>query len=231
MPRKWRQALLCVREETAGTASLSFPLNFRYRTIYKTMVCVIPMDRRTMSKAFTKETDNDDELDTGMPVLPAGFKNYITPAGLKKLKDELLELIDRERPQVVQIVSWAASNGDRSENGDYIYGKRRLREIDRRIRFLVKRIEAAEEFDPSIHYGNDRIFFGATVTYERENGEENTVTIVGIDEFDPLQGKISWISPMAKTLIKAREGDTVTLHTPNGVEELVILEVSYPKPE
>lgn len=130
-----------------------------------------------MNKAFTKETDNDDELETGAPALPVGFKNYITPAGLKKLKDELLELIDRERPQVVQTVSWAASNGDRSENGDYIYGKRRLREIDRRIRFLVKRIEAAEEFDPSIHYGNDQIFFGATVTYERENGEENTVTI------------------------------------------------------
>lgn len=183
-----------------------------------------------MNKAFVKETDND-EPDIGVPVLPAGFKNYITPAGLKKLKDELLELIDRERPQVVQTVSWAASNGDRSENGDYIYGKRRLREIDKRIRFLVKRIEAAEEFDPGIHYGNDQIFFGATVTYERENGEENTVTIVGIDELDPLHGKISWVSPMAKTLIKAREGDTVTLRTPNGVEELVILEVSYPKPE
>lgn len=184
-----------------------------------------------MNKAFTKETDNDDELEPNAPVLPTGFKNYITPAGLKNLKDELLSLIDKERPQVVQIVSWAASNGDRSENGDYIYGKRRLREIDRRIRFLIKRIEAAEEFDPSMHYGNDQIFFGATVTYEREDGEENTVTIVGIDEFDPLQGKISWISPMAKTLIKAREGDTVTLHTPAGVEELVIIEVTYPKPE
>ncbi len=184
-----------------------------------------------MNKAFTKESDNDDELEPNVPVLPVGFKNYITPAGLKSLKDELLSLIDKERPQVVQIVSWAASNGDRSENGDYIYGKRRLREIDRRIRFLIKRIEAAEEFDPSIHYGNDQIFFGATVTYEREDGEENTITIVGIDEFDPLEGRISWISPMARTLIKAREGDTVTLHTPVGVEELVILEVNYPKPE
>ena len=184
-----------------------------------------------MNKAFTKESDNDDELEPNVPVLPAGFKNYITPAGLKSLKDELLSLIDKERPQVVQIVSWAASNGDRSENGDYIYGKRRLREIDRRIRFLIKRIEAAEEFDPSIPYGNAQIFFGATVTYEREDGEENTITIVGIDEFDPLEGRISWISPMAKTLIKAREGDTVTLHTPAGVEELVILEVNYPKPE
>ncbi len=183
-----------------------------------------------MNKAFTKETDNEEELEPVSPTFPTGFKNYITPAGLKKLKDELLELIDKERPQVVQTVSWAASNGDRSENGDYIYGKRRLREIDRRIRFLVKRIEAAEEFDPSIHYGNDQIFFGATVTYERKNGEENVVTIVGVDEFDPLQGKISWISPMAKTLIKAREGDTVILHTPNGVDELTILAVNYPKP-
>ncbi len=191
----------------------------------------IRLGEHAMNKAFVKETDDDDELEPAMPALPAGFKNYITPAGLKKLKDELLELIDTERPQVVQTVSWAASNGDRSENGDYIYGKRRLREIDRRIRFLIKRIEAAEEFDPSVHYGNDQIFFGATVTYERESGEENTVTIVGIDEFDPLQGKISWVSPMARTLIKAREGDTVTLRTPAGVEELSILEVSYPKPE
>ncbi len=184
-----------------------------------------------MSKAFTRETDQDDEeVQTGAPVLPAGFKNYITPGGLKALKDEYLELIDKERPKVVSIVSWAASNGDRSENGDYIYGKRRLREIDRRLRFLLKRIESAEEFDPSIHHGNDQIFFGATVTYVREDGEENTVTIVGIDEFDPLKGRISWISPMARSLIKAREGDVVTLNTPNGLEELEILEVSYPSP-
>lgn len=183
-----------------------------------------------MSKAFVKETDSDDELEHELPSLPAGFKNYITPAGLKALKDELLALIDDERPEVVKIVSWAASNGDRSENGDYIYGKRRLREIDRRIRFLIKRIESAEEFDPCIHYGNDQIFFGATVTYERESGEENTVTIVGVDEIDPLQGKISWISPVARTLTKAREGDTLTLNTPSGTEELVVLEVIYPEP-
>lgn len=182
-----------------------------------------------MSKAFVRETDADDDEGHELPLLPAGFKNYITPAGLKALKDELLLLIDDERPEVVKIVSWAASNGDRSENGDYIYGKRRLREIDRRIRFLIKRIESAEEFDPSIHYGNDQIFFGATVTYERENGEENTVTIVGVDEIDPLQGMISWISPVARTLTKAREGDTVTLVTPSGTEDLVILEVSYPE--
>ncbi|NLC22981.1 MAG: transcription elongation factor GreB [Oxalobacter sp.] len=183
-----------------------------------------------MSKAFVRETDADDDEGPELPSLPAGFKNYITPAGLKALKDELLLLIDDERPEVVKVVSWAASNGDRSENGDYIYGKRRLREIDRRIRFLIKRIESAEEFDPSIHHGNDQIFFGATVTYERENGEENTVTIVGVDEIDPLQGMISWISPVARTLTKAREGDTVTLVTPAGTEDLVILEVSYPEP-
>jgi transcription elongation factor GreB len=184
-----------------------------------------------MSKAFTRETDQeDDEVQTGVPALPKGFKNYITPSGLKALKDEYLELIDKERPKIVSIVSWAASNGDRSENGDYIYGKRRLREIDRRLRFLLKRIESAEEFDPSIHHGKDQIFFGATVTYAREDGEENTITIVGIDEFDPLKGRISWISPMARTLIKAREGDVVTLNTPNGFEELEILEVRYPSP-
>ncbi|MCM1511880.1 MAG: transcription elongation factor GreB [Oxalobacter formigenes] len=185
-----------------------------------------------MNKAFVRESDADEaEEGAGTPPpLPAGFKNYITPAGLKALKDELLHLIDRERPEVVKVVSWAASNGDRSENGDYIYGKRRLREIDRRIRFLIKRIESAEEFDPSVHYGNDQIFFGATVTYERENGEENTVTIVGVDEIDPLHGKISWISPVARILTKAREGDTVMLNTPAGMEELLVLSVSYPKP-
>ena len=184
-----------------------------------------------MNKAFVKETSSEeDDLQPDVSSLPTGFKNYITPAGLQALKDELLQLIDNERPEVVKVVSWAASNGDRSENGDYIYGKRRLREIDRRIRFLIKRIESAEEFDSSIHYGNDQIFFGATVTYERENGEEETVTIVGVDEIEPLQGKISWISPVARTLTKAREGDIVTLNTPNGTKELVILEVSYPKP-
>jgi len=182
-----------------------------------------------MSKAFVRETDPDDDQEQALPSLLAGFKNYITPAGLKALKDELLQLIDDERPEVVRVVSWAASNGDRSENGDYIYGKRRLREIDRRIRFLIKRIESAEEIDPSLHHGNDQIFFGATVTYERENGKENTVTIVGVDEIDPMQGKISWISPVARTLTKAKEGDAVTLNTPSGTEELIVLEVSYPE--
>jgi len=183
-----------------------------------------------MSKAFTKETDGEDDEEHALPVLPAGVKNYITPEGYQRLKDELLQLIDSDRPEVVRIVSWAASNGDRSENGDYIYGKRRLREIDRRIRFLIKRLDLAEVFDPSIHHGLDQIFFGATVTYERESGEQLTITIVGIDEFDPLHGKISWVSPIARTFTKAREGDSIALKTPSGMETLHILEVTYPAP-
>jgi transcription elongation factor GreB len=143
----------------------------------------------------------------------------------------LLHLIDEARPEVVRIVSWAASNGDRSENGDYIYGKRRLREIDRRIRFLTKRLDIAEVVEPSVHHGSDQIFFGATVTYENQHGIEQTVTIVGIDELDPLHGKISWISPVARTLTKAREGDEVMLQTPAGIEQLTILAVSYPAPQ
>lgn len=182
-----------------------------------------------MNKAFVKETEGDeDDLDVAMPPIPAGAKNYITPAGYQRIKDELLQLIDVERPEVVRIVHWAASNGDRSENGDYIYGKKRLREIDRRIRFLTKRLDLAEVVDPSVHHGSDQVFFGATVTYQNQAGAEHTVTIVGIDELDPLNGKISWISPVARALTKAREGDMVTLHTPGGVEELEILEVTYP---
>ncbi|KQV80270.1 transcription elongation factor GreB [Massilia sp. Root351] len=185
-----------------------------------------------MSKAFTKETDNDDDDEAAALALaiPPGSKNYITPAGYQRIKDELLQLIDVDRPEVVRVVHWAASNGDRSENGDYIYGKKRLREIDRRIRFLTKRMDLAEVVNPSVHHGSDQVFFGATVTYSNPSGEERTVTIVGIDELDPLKGKISWISPVARTLTKAREGDAVTLHTPNGVEELDILKVSYPAP-
>ncbi|MEA5097136.1 MAG: transcription elongation factor GreB [Burkholderiaceae bacterium] len=183
-----------------------------------------------MNKAFVKESESDDGEEYVLPPLPAGSKNYITPEGHQRLKDELLHLIDTERPEVVRTVSWAASNGDRSENGDYIYGKRRLREIDRRIRFLIKRLDAAEVFDPRVHHGLDQVFFGATVTYERESGEIQTVTIVGIDEFDPLNGKISWVSPIARAFTKAREGDMVALKTPSGVEELQILEVSYPSP-
>ncbi|HYD95458.1 MAG TPA: transcription elongation factor GreB [Noviherbaspirillum sp.] len=184
-----------------------------------------------MNKAFVKESDSDDDdLDAGAPPIPAGTKNYMTPQGHKRMKEELLRLIDVERPEVVRVVSWAASNGDRSENGDYIYGKRRLREIDRRIRFLTKRLDLAEVVDPSVHHGSDQVFFGATITYENQAGEEHTVTIVGIDELDPLNGKISWISPVARALTKARAGDSVVLKTPSGMDELTILEVSYPAP-
>ena len=186
-----------------------------------------------MNKAFVKEgeSDGDDELEFGLPALPAGLKNYISPAGYQRLRDELLRLIDVERPEVVRIVSWAASNGDRSENGDYIYGKRRLRQIDGRIRFLTKRMDTAEVFDPALHYGSDQIFFGATVSYETSKGEAHTVTIVGIDELDPLNGKISWVSPVARALTKAHAGDVVMLHTPSGIEELTILAVDYPAPQ
>jgi transcription elongation factor GreB len=182
------------------------------------------------NQANTNDNDDDDG-DNSAPPIPAGSKNYMTPQGHLRMKTELLKLIDVDRPEVVQIVSWAASNGDRSENGDYIYGKRRLRQIDGRIRFLTKRLDLAEVVDPSIHHGSDQIFFGATVRYETQSGEEQTVTILGIDELDPLNGKISWISPVARALTKAREGDTVILKTPGGLEELLILEVSYPAPQ
>jgi len=185
-----------------------------------------------MNKAFVKEPegDEDDEAAALALAIPAGSKNYIRPEGYQRIKDELLQLIDVERPEVVKIVHWAASNGDRSENGDYIYGKRRLREIDRRIRFLTKRMDSAFIVDPSAHYGSDQIFFGATVTYSNQHGEQRTITIVGIDELDPLNGKISWVAPVARALTKAREGDTITFQAPHGVEELDILEVSYPAP-
>lgn len=182
-----------------------------------------------MSKAFTRETDTEDDEDLGgLPPLPAGGKNYITPAGYARLRDELLQLIDEERPKVVEVVHWAASNGDRSENGDYLYGKKRLREIDRRIRFLTKRLEIAEVTDPSVHHGRDQVFFGATVTYAEASGQERTITILGIDEADSAQQQVSWISPIARALLKAREGDVVKLVTPVGAQEVEILEVRYP---
>lgn len=182
-----------------------------------------------MNSVSSSQADDEDG-DASAPPIPAGAKNYMTPAGHARMKNELLNLIDVARPEVVQIVSWAASNGDRSENGDYIYGKRRLRQIDGRIRFLTKRLDLAEIVDPSVHYGNDQIFFGATVRYENQAGIEQTVTILGIDEIDPLNGKISWISPVARVLTKAREGDTVLLQTPGGLEEMTVLEVRYPEP-
>ena len=188
-----------------------------------------------MSKAFTKETDPNDLDEEGdvnalpsIPSSPAGSKNYITPGGHKRLMDEFLWLMNKERPQVTATVSWAAANGDRSENADYIYGKKRLREIDRRIRFLTKRLDIAEIIDPAMPREDEtQIFFGATVTYANGKGEEKKVSIVGVDEIDTSRGYISWISPLARTLIKAREGDAVTLHAPGGTEELEILEVRY----
>lgn len=182
-----------------------------------------------MSKAFTKESDADEEDDVSLPALPAGGKNYITPAGYARLRDELLDLIDNERPKVVDIVHWAASNGDRSENGDYLYGKKRLREIDRRIRFLTKRLEIAEVVDPAMHSGSDQVFFGATVSYLDDLGAERTITIRGIDEADSANGEVSWVSPVARALLKAREGDEVLLPTPGGTRTLEILAVRYPE--
>lgn len=182
-----------------------------------------------MSKAFTKESDADDD-ELQLPALPQGGKNYITPAGYAQLRSDLLDLIDNERPKVVEIVHWAASNGDRSENGDYLYGKKRLREIDRRIRFLTKRMEIAEVIDPSVHFGSTQVFFGASVTYEDDMGEQRTVTIKGIDESDTSQGEVSWISPIARTLLKAREGDVLKLVMPQRVGEIEVIRVSYPAP-
>lgn len=185
-----------------------------------------------MSKAFSKENDaaEDDDDAGGLPVpaLPQGSKNYVTPAGYERLRSELLELMDTERPKIVDVVHWAASNGDRSENGDYLYGKKRLREIDRRIRFLTKRLEIAEVVDPSVHDGSDQIFFGATVTYADDEGEERTITIMGVDEADNGRGQVSWISPVARALLKAREGDAVSLQTPGGLRTLEVMKVRYP---
>jgi transcription elongation factor GreB len=185
-----------------------------------------------MNKAFTKESDgddiDDDDASLALPPLPAGAKNYITPAGYARLRGELMTLLDSERPKVVEIVSWAAKNGDRSENGDYLYGKKRLREIDRRIRFLTKRLDIAEVADPSLHHGSEQVFFGATVTYADEQGAERTVTIKGIDEADNLSGEVSWVSPIARALLKSRQGDEVTLLTPGGPLRIEVVEVRYP---
>ena len=185
-----------------------------------------------MNKAFTRETDDEDDddgVDTS-PSLPQGARNYITPGGYARIRDELDQLLRVERPHVVEVVQWAASNGDRSENGDYLYGKKRLREIDRRIRFLTKRLDIAEVADPSVHHGSGQIFFGATVTYVNARGEERTITIKGIDEADNLAGEVSWVSPIARALLKAREGDEVQLVTPGGVESIAIVAVRYPAP-
>ena len=187
-----------------------------------------------MSKAFTKESDDeDDDLDAAAeeqePEQPA-VKNYITPTGLQRLRDELKFLLARERPAVTQVVAWAAGNGDRSENADYQYGKRRLRQIDRRIRFLTKRIDAAEVVDPEarrIGRAATHVFFGATVRYANAAGAERVIRIVGLDEVDLDRNYVSWVSPLARALMKSGPGDSVVLHAPGGAEDLEILEVRY----
>ena len=186
-----------------------------------------------MSKAFTKESDGADDEDGDMALspIPPGTKNYITPAGYVRLRSELLTLLDIDRPKVVEVVSWAAKNGDRSENGDYLYGKKRLREIDRRIRFLTKRLDVADVVDPSVHHGKSQIFFGATVRYMNEEGVDTVLTIMGIDEADSSLGQVSWISPVARALLKAQVGDEVAVQTPKGLQRIEVLEVNYPEPE
>ena len=180
-----------------------------------------------MSKAFTRESDEAEEDEAAPEVeQPQGVKNYITPAGYARMHAELKQLLDVERPETVRVVQWAASNGDRSENGDYIYGKKRLREIDRRIRFLIKRLEIAEVVD-SRGQEQERVFFGATVRVRDGAGRVRSVSIVGMDEVDPARGRVSWVSPIARALLKAREGDTVSLRTPSGAEELEIEEIRY----
>jgi len=186
-----------------------------------------------MNKAFTRELDREDDdgdEDVEAPVLPAGAKNYITAVGHRRLRDELKTLLDDERPKLVETVSWAAKNGDRSENGDYLYGKKRLREIDRRIRFLTKRLDIVEVVDPAVHHGNDQVFFGATVRFASDHGEERTIRILGVDEAESARGEVSWVAPIARALLKARVGDEVRLVTPRGVETIEVLEVSYPPP-
>ena len=180
-----------------------------------------------MSKSGDLASESGDAADDGAPALPLGVKNYITPQGLQRLHDELKQLRQVERPKVVEVVSWAAGNGDRSENGDYIYGKRRLREIDRRMRFLAKRIEIAEPVDPGEQKNRDRVFFGATVTYADPSGKERTVRIVGVDETRSELGEISWTSPVARALLKAREGDTVEVRTPAGPQAIEIVSIAY----
>ena len=186
-----------------------------------------------MNKAFVREgeREGDDEEGTPASSLPHGAPNYMTPGGYRALRAEMMGLLDVERPKLVETVSWAAKNGDRSENGDYLYGKKRLREIDRRIRFLTRRLDVAQVVDPSVHHGSDQVFFGATVTYANEHGDERTVTIKGVDEVDALAGEVSWVAPVARALLKARRGDEVELRTPGGRPGLEVLGVDYPAPD
>ena len=182
-----------------------------------------------MTESYATEFADEDEEEQQASAqhVPLGSKNYITPAGFRRLQDELDQLWKNERPTLVQTITWAASNGDRSENGDYIYGKKRLREIDKRIRFLAKRLENSEVVDPALRVECDQIFFGATVTVCGLDGENRTFSIVGVDEANPARGLVSWVSPLARALLKAREDDTVTLRLPDGLDELLVVEVAY----
>lgn len=181
-----------------------------------------------MNKAFTKESDNDDEEETQQPeTLTDNLKNYVTPSGFSDLQAELRALSSVERPKIVEVVSWAAGNGDRSENGDYLYGKKRLREIDRRIRYLIKRIESAEVVDPALQKNLARVFFGATVTYSQKKLGKKTIKIVGVDEADLTKNKISWLSPVARALLKSEVGDSVEVITPEGEQTLKVLVITY----
>lgn len=180
-----------------------------------------------MNKAFVKESEQEDDEPQGTPQLPPGSKNYMTRVGFARLKAELDALVKTERPRLVEIIAWAASNGDRSENGDYIYGKKRLREIDRRIRFLIKRLESATVVDPAEQTLTEQVFFGATVTLSDEEGNEQTLQIVGVDEANASEGRISWISPLARALLKAREGDQVRFVSPAGPREIDVIEIHY----
>ena len=181
-----------------------------------------------MSKAFTREDDAADDAAPEPASAPAGVRNLITPAGLERLRDELNRLRRVERPKVVATVAWAAGNGDRSENGDYIYGKRRLRQIDGRISFLARRLRTAEPIDPARQTNRDRVFFGATVRYADDDGQEHTVRIVGADEVGHVQGEVSWISPIARALMRARVGDVVEIHSPSGPRAIEVIEIAYP---
>ncbi len=180
-----------------------------------------------MSKAFTKETTPDDDAPEEADALPAGLKNYMTPAGVAAMQEELRVLMKEERPKIVEIVSWAAGNGDRSENGDYIYGKKRLREIDKRARYITKRLESAVVVDPQQQQGLEQVFFGATVTYAREDDSQHVVQLVGVDEADVTQQKINWVSPLARALLKLKVGDTAELRTPSGIETIEVLKIEY----
>ena len=185
-----------------------------------------------MNKAFVKEADDadDDDEAPGLPPLPAGTRNYLTPQGWRRLREELMQLLDAERPKMVEVVSWAAKNGDRSENGDYLYGKKRLREIDRRLRFLAKRLEIAEVVDPAQQTNRSQVFFGATVTFVNARDEERTVTIVGVDEADITRGEVSLHAPIGRALLRRRVGEAARMLTPAGVVEITILAIRYPDP-